>query len=395
MAIIEQKKEEKFSFYYDESEHSRKINQKTIEADNYSNNFMTVIIGYSNNDKGEIEKKFNDFKENYEDRLINGELKSTSIKLKYGFSSLNKQNLKFITDFFDVIGDKALVYFSVNNKIEYIVNQLFINYKNSCLFNMDSLKYTISKTISVYRPENVIRAIYDEGDLINELKLFFQSRIAENGSIKLKELESNALKQIMILLNNYNTDIKLDWDYSVSFEGFKKYLIKNQITNYRLILDNEGKNNKNSKTLIAAEKAKLLNVSEEDSKNQLGIQIADILVGIISKIIKALESDGKYKNYEEFTQKKILSDEWFNLNDYKLNLYKRLYHLLFQDIDKLNYSYGIYADELVRFKSLLEYFNNFKDIKQYLEVNKKMHSEYVNTLTCKNLKKYFEYWESN
>lgn len=35
-----------YNFYYDESEHSRKINEKTIMADNYYDNFIAVIVGW-------------------------------------------------------------------------------------------------------------------------------------------------------------------------------------------------------------------------------------------------------------------------------------------------------------------------------------------------------------
>lgn len=34
-----------YNFYYDESEHSRKINQKTITADNYYDSFIAVVVG--------------------------------------------------------------------------------------------------------------------------------------------------------------------------------------------------------------------------------------------------------------------------------------------------------------------------------------------------------------
>ena len=37
----------KYNFYYDESEHSRKINYKTVSASNYYDNFVTMIVGWS------------------------------------------------------------------------------------------------------------------------------------------------------------------------------------------------------------------------------------------------------------------------------------------------------------------------------------------------------------
>ena len=34
-----------YEFYYDESEHSRKINYNTVSATNYYDNFVTMIVG--------------------------------------------------------------------------------------------------------------------------------------------------------------------------------------------------------------------------------------------------------------------------------------------------------------------------------------------------------------
>lgn len=35
-----------YEFYYDETEHSRKINFNTVSAKNYYDNFITVILGW-------------------------------------------------------------------------------------------------------------------------------------------------------------------------------------------------------------------------------------------------------------------------------------------------------------------------------------------------------------
>lgn len=37
----------KYKFYYDETEHSRKINYSTVSAENYYDNFVTMIVGWS------------------------------------------------------------------------------------------------------------------------------------------------------------------------------------------------------------------------------------------------------------------------------------------------------------------------------------------------------------
>lgn len=92
-----------YNFYYDESEHSRKINYKTITAENYYDNFVSMIVGWSI-DREDVVKRHNDFEVKYANRKdSNGEIKSSVLKqkqFKYGFASLNNQNTQFLNDFF-------------------------------------------------------------------------------------------------------------------------------------------------------------------------------------------------------------------------------------------------------------------------------------------------------
>ena len=40
----------KYMFFYDETEHSRKINYETVTANNYYDNFITGIVGWKAED---------------------------------------------------------------------------------------------------------------------------------------------------------------------------------------------------------------------------------------------------------------------------------------------------------------------------------------------------------
>ena len=67
----------KYNFYYGESEHSRKINYKTVSAANYYDNFVTMIVGWSA-EKDDILQRYAAFETKYADRKDrNGEIKST------------------------------------------------------------------------------------------------------------------------------------------------------------------------------------------------------------------------------------------------------------------------------------------------------------------------------
>ena len=94
----------KYDFYYDESEHSSKISHKTITADNYYDNFVTVIVGWRSENEADLSKRFAAFEEKYIHRRTSGELKSNTIKqsqLKSGFASLNNDNLCLLEDFLE------------------------------------------------------------------------------------------------------------------------------------------------------------------------------------------------------------------------------------------------------------------------------------------------------
>lgn len=113
----------RYNFYYDESEHSRKINYTTVSASNYYDNFITTIVGWEDGFEKDIICKYREFEDRYKDRKDkNGELKSLTLKqsqFKFGFASLNKGNVKFVDDFLSLYDENTKLYFSVNSKIEY------------------------------------------------------------------------------------------------------------------------------------------------------------------------------------------------------------------------------------------------------------------------------------
>jgi len=80
----------KYHFYYDESEHSSKINLNTVNADNYYDNFIAAIVGWKvENEKSVFEKyvafeeKYADFQESLnndkKDFLLSIEIKKTAL----------------------------------------------------------------------------------------------------------------------------------------------------------------------------------------------------------------------------------------------------------------------------------------------------------------------------
>ena len=385
-----------YKFYYDESEHSRKINYNTVTAPNYYDNFVTVVVGWSKEKEKEVFKKYEDFERKYVDRKDgNGELKSTTLKQKkfeFGFASLDKANIQFIMDFLSIFDESTKLYFSVASKIEYLVLQLFIGYQNSFIIDADAVKYSITKALVAYRPQNVIKSIYDNPEeFVEELKRFFRERIECNRSnMKLKKQENTVFENILYILDDISAIPELQWDYRMPFNGFEKYLQEECIKNYALVLDKEGEQNEASRTMKATYEMGLHNVTEENSQDSCGLRMADMMVGIISKLLKALCDELHYNSIAEGTEKKLLNTKWFQLNEAQLNLYKKLYKIICEWDNAWYKSYaGIYSDDLVCFIGLLGYMAHFENTEQIINEKLEMQSEYFNGYVCQQLSDYF------
>lgn len=383
----------KYMFFYDETEHSRKINYETVTANNYCDNFITGIVGWNAEENECISDRYLAFKSKYTYRKKDGELKSQTMKAKdfrLGFASLNNHTIEFYEDLVSLLDDKIVIYFSVFSKIEYVINQLFVNYHSSMFIDVDYMKYSIIKAINIYRPQKVIEAIYKEPQIfVKELRSFLEDRIINNqANNTLKECENQAFEEVLILLEDTEVPETLDWSYFAPFDGFKKLLTEMNIYEYQLMIDREGKE---SHTLNSAIDVGLENVTEEDSKDYVGIRMADMLVGLISRLMQSLKISltGNYK--EGKIKRTLLDSGWFAVNQRQLDLYKKLYLAICEN-NKYWYKTfsGIYSDDLVSFVALLQFMNHFSDADEIRKRNIEMQPEYYNAFVCESLNKRYE-----
>lgn len=383
----------KYCFYYDETEHSRKINLSTVNADNYYDNFIAVIVGWKVESEKAIFDKHTAFEEKYAYRKCKGELKSQTLKqneFKNGFASMNKSNTCFITDFLSLFDSDINIYFSVISKMEFIISQLFDEYKSNFFHNIDFMKYSIVKAILVYKPKEIIEGVFENtGELVETLKAFFENRIKQNKeNISLKQKETKAFEDILKILYDINEVKIIEWDYNIAFLGFKQYLTELRINDLTLVIDKEGGS---SNTLNAAKRVGFSTAIEVDSKHSIGVRISDMLAGLLSKLLKALHNSLRYNSPDEQLKKKILSKEWFSLNQDQLELYKKLYII----VCKLNNAWykvfsGKYSDDLIMLIELLNYMNHFTSVEEIEKHNIDMHGEYFNSRVCDSLAGYYK-----
>lgn len=386
-----------YHFFYDESEHSRKINYDTVSASNYYDNFVSVIVGWPEKKEQSVFEKYRSFETKYSQRKDkDGELKSKTLRPKQfenGFASLNKRNILFVDDFLSIFDEEVNLYFFVASKIEYLVLQLFSQYQRSPFFNTDNMKYSITKALVIYRPEKVIKCMYDTPEaFVNALKDFFRERIECNKeNIQLKSQESQAFKEILYYLESVSVIPNLDWPYYMPFDGFRKYLDEEKVGDYLLTIDKEGEKDQESRTLRAAHYVGLRNTIEVDSKSSCGIRMADMMAGILTKLLKALCDSLRYHSMEEGLQKKILPTSWFQMNEAQLKLYKKLYKIICEWDHAWYKSYaGSYSDDLVTLIALLGYMDHFESVKQIQDDNLNMQGEHFNSFVCDQLFRRFD-----
>ena len=385
----------KYNFYYDESEHSRKINFSTITGETYYDNFLAAIVGWNSYREMDIEEKYSAFENKYVERKRKGELKSDTFKsnqFKYGFASFNKPNVEMMDDFLSLIDDDFYIYICVASKIEFIILQLLKDYHNSIFVDMDAIKYSIVKTIVTYHPEKVISNIYSAPEkFVDPLIEFFVERIEHNKkNITLKKSENDIFENIILILRDVKLPTTLNWNYHMSFVGFDNFLKSKKIEDYTLVLDKEGEDYEKSKTLIAAMEVGLMNTSELNSKCHFGLRIADMLAGIVSKMMKSLCHSLHSKENQDNVTKNLLSKKWFQLNENQLVLYKKLYHIIFEiNNDWYKVYAGKYSDDLISFLALLEFMNHFKNVEQ-INQDFDMQPEYCNGCMCNRLAEHFQ-----
>lgn len=377
-----------YKFYYDESGHSRKLNEKTITADNFDDYFVSVIIGIDKNQSKSLNEKYLLFEEKYKTYYKIEELKSTLFsdkKYKYGFKTFKQKDLELIESFFDlIIEHNLIIYISIQNKIEYLVNQLFRDYKNSVFIDADAMKYTITKAVTVYRPIKVLSSIYKGDTFANELKSFLEERIAINGDLKLKERENDAFKQACLLINK-SKELSFDnWSYTLPFCGFSLFLKEQNITSSEIIIDKEG----SGETLNAAKKCGFMNSYEKDSKGEVGIRIADMLAGIINSFLKSIIASISYIGAKQ-PLKKLIDNKWFELNDLQFDCYKKMQKIIIEQNSSWHKTYCThYSDAFVFLISLLNYIKQ-NGVKGLLK-NGNKNNEFVNTCACLDLENHFK-----
>ena len=162
-------------FFFDESFHSRKINKQTIEDKEFFDNYVMTGIGCLRKDLYENEILYKQFEEKFKEKFSineNDELKSKIVKkeqYKYGIKSFNKKSLELYKDFWKLMNQSDYIYYiCAISKLEYILTQFSYNIWG--IRDYSSFVYSIVKAVNVYRPKEVLKALFEKLTSLNEVQ---------------------------------------------------------------------------------------------------------------------------------------------------------------------------------------------------------------------------------
>ncbi len=381
------------NFYFDEANYDRKItykpekNEVNILGPQNWDTFVGVFIGIKKENLIKFENSYLDFEEKYKNKFLNGdlskELKGEIIRnknFKNGFSTFNKDTVEFYSDFFDIlINNNCIFQLICFSKIERVIDTAFNDYKDFLRFKGVYIRpfiYSITKYIYTYKYLELAEKLFlysESEEKINIIKLLSDSineTLEEISSFKRKEREINALRQLKNIFDlldfNISVNEKISWDCSRNFEGFNLLLkeLGKRPNEISLFLD-EDKINFNAAQNSEKYYGKYGKLKSCNSKDFIGIRVADILATFFSKLSKASEEE-LAEDYENGIdeKRKLIKKEWFTLNNKQFMLIKKLQCLFNKSFYYSTY-FSYYTDFIRTIFYYLEYIFSFNSFEEY------------------------------
>lgn len=397
-----------YVFYYDETFHDKRITIKpdgTINAllEDKNNCYIGVFWGCRQEILREVIESLTVLEKEYKKLFTLStlqEFKSTTFSpkdFKYGIRSFSQLSLKYYEDLFQLLIEvKPIIQVNIVSKIEWMLRSVFIHAKLPPYISANAFFYSLTKFFIVYQPKEVIVKMASVCDMesAEQFRLYLIQTIDKvvdaTLHIQRKQEEVNALSDLSNILEDtvFETafESKIDFIYSPSFEGLCKLLNEKKINpkKTKLVIDRE------EKTYKAAQQFHFGRVKQADSKDSIQLRLADQLCGFLGKMIRALTNDPSLReehitdinliNQEALVDKRLLSQEWFDLDERRFSLYQKAYQVFVVNCEAYWAAMTIsYSDQATSFYSLLRYINSYDNYTQFKTVSLHAHTELFNS----------------
>ena len=417
-----------YKFYFDESYHDRKIVIKEKGINTFSKNLSDSYVGFFWGAKedvvDEIIAEYLKIEEKHKKILgIEGEFKATSFSLKNyrsGIRTFNKECFNFYSDFFNLMNrNDIVIQYDIISKIEFLIVKIFdLNLQRnrkvieSFKISVQLFIYSLSKFMKVYYNDELIKALYEVENLetakeFKELLIEQLSTICQTiKGIERKEREYLAFNQLIAIISLLKIVIspekQFNFSYIPNFEGFTALLRERNIKSkfVDLYVDEE------ESTFNVAKNYQFYKVTSLDSKENIGIRIADILSNFVGRFIYAIRND---KNMLEdpvinlddlkkndLSTKRLLSDDWFDVSEEQFKIYYKA-----AKVFAINHQYywtlltGHYYDDAIMFVELMKFFYYNRNYKSFIKHPLGLRKEYFNSQVIRMLEHNYTKYSSN
>ncbi len=101
-----------------------------------------------------------------------------------------------------------------------------------------------------------------------------------------------------------------------------------------------------------------------NSKDYVGLQITDMIVVLIGKLISQLNSTTKY-DFEKPDQRVLVDRGYFDLSEEQFDFVKKLYQFILAREGKYHFINDAYFDDSVLLQTYIEYIASYKNFENY------------------------------
>ena len=377
-----------------------KTDKLSYATDNM-HSYVANVIQIDESDYILIEQKYQEIVKEYlsnrpqlrESLAKNGkELKGWNLlksNFEYGIASMKKNEVKFYMDLLDL-----LLEYNVENllflvsKASIITSSRLINF----LYFLDSktefsafiVKYVVTKYAEVEASEEVIKALLDKSmstknilELIrNDMNTISRENLGNarmSGQIDAYNLVIEAIDLVLNCgteLTEPNLPLSFDWT-KVKW-AFDLWMTEQRYAGtehqWRLFLD-EG---------IPQDIFTGLDFYQIDgdcnSRDYIGLQITDMIVVLIGKLVSQLNLKTKY-DFERPDQRVLLCDDYYNFSEEKFNFIKKLQRFILDRNGRYHFINDAYFDDSVLLETYIGYISSYDTFENYNKVEVKRHSE--------------------
>ncbi|HFI0704190.1 TPA: hypothetical protein ACGO43_001579 [Streptococcus suis] len=339
----------------------------------------------------------------------NKELKGLELlktNFDYGITSMKENEVKFYLSLFKMLNKynvKNLLF--MVSKMSIITSSRLTNFfyflDEETEFSPYIAKYVLTKYAEIEASKKVVESLLDKTlpirPLLKLIKEDFK-RIINNNQSNMRMAQQLDIYQQLIaamdrVINNHKVklnepDSELSFDWNKVKWAFDLWMTEQRLLDkkieWTLFLD-EG---------IPSGTFKGLKISRIidgcDSKDHVGLQITDMIVVLIGKLVSQMTANTRY-DFTKPDQRVLLDEEYFNLDEQQYNLITELNRFFLDKETNYHFVNDAYFDESLLLQVYIGYIASFDNFKQYTSVEPREHVDwYFQNFVKQSEEKYSE-----